>query len=99
MFLSSRNYRPGHAQHTYFLLSDNAIQNLPSKHYDYTISYGANSTKYDNYEIHNFDTRLCEVNGEFYGFFSYVLLSSLYFNNAPLLAEELLCYNSKDIVY
>lgn len=62
------NDRPGHAQHTYFLLSDNAIQNLPSKHYDYTISYGANSTKYDNYEIHNFDTRLCEVNGEFYGF-------------------------------
>lgn len=62
------NDRPGHTQHTYFLLSDNAIQNLPSKHYDYTISYGANSTKYDNYEIHNFDTRLCEVNGEFYGF-------------------------------
>lgn len=62
------NDRPGHAQHTYFLLSDNAIQNLPSKHYDYTISYGANSTKYDNYEIHNFDTRLCEINGEFYGF-------------------------------
>lgn len=62
------NDRPGHAQHTYFLLSDNVIQNLPSKHYDYTISYGANSTKYDNYEIHNFDTRLCEVNGEFYGF-------------------------------
>lgn len=62
------NDRPGHAQHTYFLLSDNAIQNLPSKHCDYTISYGANSTKYDNYEIHNFDTRLCEVDGEFYGF-------------------------------
>lgn len=62
------NDRPGHAQHTYFLLSDNAIQNLPSKHYDYTISYGANSKKYDNYEIHNFDTRLCEVKGEFYGF-------------------------------
>lgn len=62
------NDRPGHAQHTYFLLSDNAIQNLPSKHYDYTISNSANSTKYDNYEIHNFDTRLCEINGEFYGF-------------------------------
>lgn len=38
------NDRPGHAQHTYFLLSDNAIQNLPSKHYDYTISNSANST-------------------------------------------------------
>ncbi len=62
------NDRPGHAQHTYFLLSDTAIQNLPSSHYDYTISYGANSTKYDNYEIHNFDTRLCDINGDFYGF-------------------------------
>lgn len=75
------NDRPGHAQHTYFLLSDNAIQNLPSKHYDYTISYGANSTKYDNYEIHNFDTRLCEVNGEFYGFVNkrkYVCLSLIH---------------------
>lgn len=60
--------RPGHAQHTYFLLSDNAIQNLPSKHYDYTTSYGANSTKYDNYKIHSFDTRLCDINGDFYGF-------------------------------
>lgn len=60
--------RAGHAQHTYFLLSDTAIQNLPSKHYDYTISYGANSTKYDNYKIHSFDTRMCEINGDFYGF-------------------------------
>ena len=59
--------RPGHAQHTYFLLSDNAIQNLPSKHYNYTTTNKATSTKYDNSKIHTFDTRLCEINGDFYG--------------------------------
>lgn len=61
------NDRPGHAQHTYFLLSDNAIQNLPSKHYNYTTTNKATSTKYDNSKIHTFDTRLCEINGDFYG--------------------------------
>lgn len=59
--------RPGHAQHTYFLLSDDAIQNLPSKHYNYTTTNKATSTKYDNSKIHTFDTRLCEINGDFYG--------------------------------
>ncbi len=59
------------AQHKYFLFSDDIAGDTSrfgekGIHHDYFSSVAANSTKYDNYSLHDSNSRLCYVNGELY---------------------------------
>lgn len=60
----------GFAYHTFFLLSDDQIQNMADKnrnHYGFESAYHkCTSKKYDNYLLHEIDTKLCFVNGNAY---------------------------------
>ena len=51
--------KPELVQHKYFLFSDSGF---PSDHYDYSYVNASDSTKYDNYALHSFNTKLCKVN-------------------------------------
>lgn len=58
----------GHITHTYFMCSDDQFQNNSAmrKHYSYTISNDATSTKFDNMYIKSVSNTLCFVNGSCY---------------------------------
>ncbi|MBQ8134913.1 MAG: hypothetical protein IJ192_10990 [Clostridia bacterium] len=52
---------PGRVGHDYFLLSDDAIQNLSTPHYNYESINEATNEKYDNYAYHDFSSKLCKL--------------------------------------
>lgn len=60
----------GHVSHKYFMLSDSAISSGNddiSEHYGFDYAYyKSNSTKYDNFLFHEFDTKFCFVDGDCY---------------------------------
>lgn len=58
--------RPGHVDHTFFLLSDSAIENLDDPHYDYQTDYPSADTRYDNREFHQIDSQMCYVGSGVY---------------------------------
>lgn len=58
--------RPGHVEHTYFLLSDSAIGNLDDPHYDYQTDYPSVDTRYDNREFHAIDSQMCYIGSDVY---------------------------------
>lgn len=57
--------KDGHVDHTYFLLSDEAISS-GSDHYGFDSSFKSESTKYDNYKYRYVDTKFCYVGDDCY---------------------------------
>ena len=57
--------KDGHVEHTYFLLSDDAISS-GSDHYGFDSSFKSESTKYDNYKYRYVDTKFCYVGDDCY---------------------------------
>lgn len=62
------NDRPGMVEHTFFLLSDSAIENLPDgdRHYDYVSDYPSNDTRFDDKSFHKINTQFCYVGDDVY---------------------------------
>ena len=62
------NDRPGKVDHTFFLLSDSAIEGLPgnSRHYDYVSDYPSNDTRFDDKGFHQINTQFCYVGDNVY---------------------------------
>ncbi len=62
------NDRPGKVGHTYFLLSDSAIEGLSgnSRHYNYVSDYPSTDTRFDNKNFHGINTQFCYVGDNVY---------------------------------
>lgn len=59
--------RIGFAEHTFFLLSDNAAENNANHpHTGFVSEYPSNDTRYDNKRYHDIDTRFCFAGGNAY---------------------------------
>lgn len=58
--------KPGLVEHTYFLLSDNEIENLDQPHYGGNSEIISNDTRYDKMGYHKINTRLCYVGEDCY---------------------------------
>ena len=54
---------PGKVPHKYFLLSDSQISQIDDSgvHSGYLKLHASNDKKYDNYKIHNYNSKLCKV--------------------------------------
>ena len=58
--------KPGMVEHTYFLLSDNEIENLDKPHYGGNSEITSDDTRYDKMGYHKINTRLCYVGEDCY---------------------------------
>ena len=59
--------KPGMAEHTYFLLSDAAIQaDEASPHVGYVSDFPSDDTRYDNKSYHRLNTQLIPAGGRYY---------------------------------
>lgn len=59
--------KPGFAEHTYFLLSDAAIQaDGTNPHYGYESDFPSDDTRYDGKSYHRYNTQLCYAGNTLY---------------------------------
>lgn len=59
--------RPGFSKHTFFLLSDDAIQGMAEgdRHYGYETAFPSDN-RFDNYSFHKINTKLCKIGDGYY---------------------------------
>lgn len=59
--------KPGFARHTFFLLSDGAIQRMAEddRHYGYETAFPSDN-RFDNYSFHALNTKLCKIDDGYY---------------------------------
>lgn len=53
---------PARVDHSYFLLSDQYIDNMAEPYYGYSAINAADDTRYDNAAFHNYSSKFCKVN-------------------------------------
>ena len=59
--------KPGFVKHTFFLLSDSAIEGYEANpHYDYRSDFVSDDTRFDKMRYHRINTRMCHVGGDVY---------------------------------